>query len=108
MHRLKHRLSVAIRRTALGGIGVLLALVGIGFLTAAGYIYLSAVTTSLEACLILGGAFVGVGMLFALLARPSVHHEPIPAAHTATADPATLVTTFMAGVAQGIAARRQL
>lgn len=55
------------KRAGMGLAASAFLIVGIGFLTAAGWMALTLVTTPLYAALILGGAFSGVGLI--LLAR---------------------------------------
>ncbi len=100
-------------RSALGLFGAVMLLVGIGFLTAAGWIGLRLVATPLDAALIIGGSFAGLGILVLLIARIARPRRPVvapPAMTTQSAQVqafATIAAAFVQGVGAGIAARRK-
>lgn len=66
---LRYRIHKAVQRYALGGLGGLMALIGLGFLCASGFMLLLTVTDPITACAIIGCAFVGVGLILMFAAR---------------------------------------
>jgi len=116
---LRYRIHLAVRRYALGGLGGLMALIGLGFLCASGLMLLLTVTDPITACAILGGGFFGLGLILMVLARKPrvpVSEATLAASATgqatATPPPAArpmppLAAAFMTGLSQGMAARRR-
>ncbi|WP_299854002.1 phage holin family protein [uncultured Roseobacter sp.] len=104
--RLRHQIKKTAQRFALGGIGAVLALSGIGFLSASALLLLLTLTDPITACAIMGGAFLGTGLLFMLAARPSHKHDTPK--HTQESQEAMppVAAAFMQGMAQGLAAGR--
>lgn len=107
---LKHTISRTMQRAALGGLGGLLTLVGTGFLTTALYLYVQMQSDPITACLILGGGFVGLGLLVLGLSRGNNNDAHLIARATpqpvATQAPIALViAAFLDGLQQGLAAR---
>ncbi len=100
-------------RSALGLFGMVMLLVGIGFLTAAGWIALRLVATPLDAALIVGGCFAGFGVLVLLIARIARPRRPVVAPPAMTAQSAqvqafaTIAAAFVQGIGAGLAARRR-
>ena len=96
---LERKLAKAARRSALAGVGVLMAIVGLGFVTVAGWLVLSELRDTTFAAMVLGMIYLGVGTIALGLAcsRPRPHPAPLP-------DPnplAALLPAFLAGFAQG-------
>ncbi|MEI4260806.1 hypothetical protein V8352_03410 [Roseovarius sp. D0-M9] len=86
---LKMRSARAIRRALLRGIGVALVAVGVGFLASAGWILLAEAYSNLFASLIMGGIFLGLGLIFLGVASSSKdRREDIMAEAAAAHDPA--------------------
>ncbi len=93
------------RKTAFGA-GALACLgVGLGFLTAAAWMFLLTQTTPMNAALILGGVYSGVG--FVLLAimgsigKSDSEEKPTESAAMVEADIAKIITAFMTGLSAG-------
>lgn len=103
--RIEARISTALRRTAFGAAGVVLALVGLAFLTMAAWIGLAAALGAASAALVIGGAYLGLGCIFMAVAalsgaRPERHVQP--------SDPMPdLVNAFVAGLGHGANARER-
>lgn len=77
---LKMRAELAAKRVSRSIAGTILILIGIGFLTIAGWIKLSELYGALNASLVLGGAFVLMGCILLVLARAArVRTRPGPA-----------------------------
>lgn len=118
---LRYRIHLAVRRYALGGLGGLMALIGLGFLCASGLMLLLTVTDPITACAIMGGAFFGLGLILMFVARKPrvpVSEASLAASPTAQASatappppPASpmppLAAAFVQGLTQGMAARRR-
>jgi len=102
-------------RTALIGAGAAVCLcIGAGFLTAAFWLFLVSVTTALNAALILGGFYSGIGLiLIAILSIRSRERRIRHAEHLAAAkrpapgqaEYAGLIAAFMTGLSAGRKAR---
>lgn len=110
MFGLRKKLQHAVQSVALGGVGALLGLVGLGFLSAAFWLYLAALGGAIMACAILGFGYLGIGLLLMMLASGEIHRPHDKAAATTKSDTDSvppLATAFMQGVQQGMAARRQ-
>lgn len=102
LSHIKLRVKDTVRRTALGGVGALFALVGIGFLTAAGYIALARALGTLDALLIVGGVFVGLGLVVIAIAGRRPRHRVPP-----TPQPTELASAFIQGMSQGARVARR-
>lgn len=110
---LRHRIHLTVQRYALGGIGGLMALIGLGFLCASGFMLLLTVTDPITACAIVGCGFFGLGLILMVMARKPhspVRHAPSSGTHAdqkpAPSPMPPLAAAFAQGVAQGMAARR--
>ncbi|MBW4706937.1 hypothetical protein KX928_03955 [Roseobacter sp. YSTF-M11] len=107
--RLRHQLRETAQRFALGGAGALMGLTGIGFLSASALLFLLTLTDPITACAIMGGAFLGTGMLLMMIARPSgssgKEHER-HMSHRDQQEMPPVAAAFMQGMAQGMAAGR--
>lgn len=64
------------RKAALGLGASLCLLAGLGFLTLAAWIYLVSVTTALNAALVLGGIYTGVGLILVVVLSVDDDREP--------------------------------
>nr|WP_253913457.1 hypothetical protein [Pseudoruegeria sp. HB172150] len=89
------------RRSALGLVGVLLLLVALGFLTAAGWIALEQAHDALVATLVVAAVYAGLGLI--LLAMAAVKRAP-PPPPAPPPTPASAVTTILAAFMQGFGA----
>ena len=116
---LRYRIHKAVQRYALGGLGGLMALVGLGFLCASGFMLLLTVTDPITACAIIGCAFLGLGLILLFAARkPRVPVSEASLAATPGVQAgapgaaganvmAPVAAAFAQGIAQGMAARRR-
>lgn len=107
---IKSEMAQAARKGALGLAASVLLAVGIGFLTVAAWLYLSAIGEPLYAATIIGSAYVGIGLvLFAVVSsdtRPKHAPDQTTRPQTgkvATAD--TLVEAFLEGMSAGSRAK---
>lgn len=115
--QLKYKARKAARRTALGGLGVMMSLTGLGFLTASAYLFLLTQTDAITASLIMGGVFVGLGLILLALASGDGDNADDTATSPATRAPQPLpeaehspltpvAVAFLDGLHQGMAVRR--
>ncbi|WP_339769087.1 hypothetical protein [uncultured Pseudosulfitobacter sp.] len=117
---LRYRIHKAVQRYALGGLGGLMAFVGLGFLCASGFMLLLTVTDPITACAIIGCAFLGIGLILLFAARrprvpvseASLAATPgvqagAPGTAPGTNVMAPLAVAFAQGIAQGMAAGRR-
>ncbi|MBM2290549.1 hypothetical protein JQX09_01405 [Sulfitobacter pseudonitzschiae] len=113
---LRYRIHKAVQRYALGGLGGLMALIGLGFLCASGFMLLLTVTDPITACAIIGCAFFGIGLILMFAARrPRVPVSEAALAATpgvqagvaGTSVMAPVAAAFAQGIAQGMAAGRR-
>ena len=103
--RLEAAISRALRRTALGAAGALFCLVGLVFLTVAAWVALVAILGVVQAALVIGGAFFGIGAIFmGLSMRKPSHHVAHPPVRQPMPD---LMGAFMSGMGQGTRAGEQ-
>ncbi|MBY5933472.1 phage holin family protein [Tateyamaria omphalii] len=108
--QIKQNVAQTAQRAALGGLGGICLLAGVGFLTAALFMYLLTQTDPITACLIIGGGFSGLGLVFVGLSRTGKSSPPAAVA-TAQASPSASAMTpvmlaFLDGLQQGMAARQ--
>lgn len=108
--QIKHNVSQTAQRAALGGLGGMCLLAGVGFLTSALFMFLLTQTDPITACLIVGGGFAGLGLILIGISR-SAKHEPAPTVQAAqmsgSASAMTpVVLAFLDGLQQGMAARQ--
>ena len=112
MNRLALAAATLARNAALGIAALVCLSVGLGCLTAAGWIALAAVHGHLVAALVVGGIWLLLGViLLVILARPA---PPPPVAAPAPAVPptaaglaGTLAAAFAQGLGAGMSARRR-
>ena len=113
---LRYRIHKAVQRYTLGGLGGLMALIGLGFLCASGFMLLLTVTDPITACAIIGCAFVGVGLILMFAARrPRVPVSEatlaaipgVQAGVSGASVMAPVAAAFAQGIAQGMAAGRR-
>lgn len=95
------------RQAALGAGGLLFILVGLGFLTMAAWLFLITVTTPMNAALILGGTYFGIG--FILIGAGSYagqQHRKVqePELRTPAATPEQMVPQIVSAFLTGLAA----
>ncbi|MGZ2259778.1 phage holin family protein [Roseobacter sp. A03A-229] len=108
--RLRRSVRQAAQRFALGSIGALMGLAGLGFLSAAALMLLLTLTDPIMACAIMGGAFLGVGLLMMAVAGASgredkhLRHQP---PQTQAEEMPPLAAAFMQGMAQGMAQQQR-
>ncbi|GFE49423.1 hypothetical protein So717_11760 [Roseobacter cerasinus] len=109
--RLQHAARDAAQRFALGGVGALMGLAGVGFLSAAALLFLLTQTDPITACAIMGAGFLGLGLLLMVIARPSRHKPAKRDVHTRPApreqDMPPIAAAFMQGMAEGMAHNRR-
>jgi amino acid transporter len=106
----KRKMRRAAQRLALGGAASLIGLAGLGFLTAAAWLYLEAVGGAILACAILGFGYLGIGLILMMIASGDDDAgersaQPEPSRKGDGMPP--LATAFLHGMEQGMAARRQ-
>ena len=108
--QLKRHVAQTAQRAALGGLGGMCLLAGVGFLTAALFLYLLTQTDPISASLIVGGGFSGVGLVLIGVSRVGTTTSS-PGQETAQAAPPASAMTpvmlaFLDGLQQGMAARQ--
>ncbi|WP_281968466.1 hypothetical protein [Roseovarius nanhaiticus] len=113
---IKYRSARAIRRALLSAIGGVLVAVGACFLAGAAWIMLAEAYSALFAALILGGAFVGAGLIFLGISARAKRRAEMMKAEAAAMHPATpppmgglspLAEAFIIGLNAAQAARRR-
>ncbi len=105
---LKSKAAKTAKRAGLLTGGLLAMTVGAAFLTVAAWIYLAAVTDTLTAALVIGGAYSGIGLLLAGMAstgssqdtEAEAAHHAAQQSHTAGEQP-PLVQAFLVGMQAG-------
>jgi len=100
---LQDHVTTTVQRTALGGFGALLTLVGVGFLSASAFLVLNAEYGAQIACLVLGGAYAGLGLIAIAMACAK---QPEPERPQSPLIP--LAAAFLDGLNEGIATRKQV
>ena len=83
--------------------------IGLGFMTAAAWLFLITVTTALSAALIIGAAYLGLGLILIGVASSSDHgSERSHAAHLAKKraqeDPTVIMSQMIGAFTAGLAA----
>ena len=104
---LQYKLRLTARRAALGAVGVSLITVGLAFLTVAAFSGLMLVTTLPIAALVLGGAYLGIGLIVMGISGGSSHASP-PTARTQEAPTDLVTSAFMQGMQTGASVRQTL
>ena len=104
---LRRKARAAARQAALGAVGVTLIVVGVLFLTLSAYIALSLATEPVVAALILGGAYLGTGLITLAFIGPK-EADQAPPRDQLTADGDTLASAFLQGMQTGTVVRRTL
>lgn len=96
------RLARAARRSALAGVGVIFAAIGVGFLTVAGWLVLSEIRDTTFAAMILGMIYLGVGTIALGFAFSRPRPQTKPRETALEANPiVALIPAFLAGFDQG-------
>ena len=105
---LQTRVKVAVKQAAFKGIASVLGLIGLGFFTAALFLVLAETRDALFALLVIGGGYFGLALIFLALGirQPRAKVPPAPAAQNTQAQMAIVFASFLQGVMQGRAARR--
>ncbi len=108
---LKSKATRTAKRAGLLSGGLLAICVGLAFFTGAAWLYLSAVTDPLTAALVLGGAYLGLGLLtigIALSGGSEDHHAATLAHGPARQEPQAaqppLMQAFLHGMQAGVSA----
>lgn len=114
---IEEKAARAARKTALGAGAAISFLVGAAFLTAAAWIYISAVADTLTAAIVIGAVYVGLAFVLMGFAgaksstsSPSpdrVRTPPTPAPDDPTADFPPLARAFIVGLQTGANAGRK-
>lgn len=115
LQAMKQSLRHAGRRIVLTGAGAVLSMIGAGFLTVALFLALAAWQGAIFACVVMGGLYLGFGLILVAsgFVRPATapgdapHHvAPAPAAAIPRSDVlAAVVAAFLGGLQDGMAAR---
>lgn len=109
LNSFKQTIARTLQRAALGGLGGVFIFSGVGFLTAGFFLFLLTQTDPITACLILGGVFVGAGLILVGLTQsnPSKRKaDETPVNDQTNGSPmAPVVLAFLDGLQQGMAAR---
>jgi len=103
-------LKMSLRRAGFGLGGAFLVMIGLGFLTVAAWITLVEMRDAQFAATVIGAAYVGVGLLVAVLGgRRPVHRPPLtaPRAGDMSGLSAAFAQGFDAGAATGSAVHRR-
>lgn len=110
LSRLRKQVQATAQRFALGSIGALMSLAGLGFFSASALMLLLTLTDPIMACAIMGSAFLGIGLLLMAAARSpretAKHHASAPI-KAPTEDMPPIAAAFMQGMAQGMAEGRK-
>lgn len=109
---LKLQARAAARRAGFSAAGALCLAVGLGFLTAAGFLAIEASQGALVAALVIAVAYLGLGLVFLGLSMRRTIRVPVGTPLAAAGGPRlysyavpALIEAFMVGVAAGIANR---
>lgn len=104
----EHKIKTGAQRTALGLAGGLMLTAGLGFLTVAGWIALSLAADTLTAALVIGCAYLGLGLILFFLAARRASPTARAALDSPKAPPLSmgLVAAFLDGFGAGSAYRR--
>ena len=105
---LEYKAKSAAKRTAFGFAGSLALAVGLAFFTGAAWISLTVAADALTACLVLGSAYFGGGLILMAFASRKSHRTLSAPAPTVRSTPpwAEMVAAFMQGYGTGMASRR--
>lgn len=103
--RVRHEARIAAMRIVFTIIAVLLAIVALGFLTAAGYVSLSRELGVVSALLVTGGVYVALALIVWLIGSLS-SRRPRPAPETTDIAAATQTALYGIGQSVGDAARK--
>jgi len=105
---LKTKAATTAKRAGLLSGGLLAITVGLGFLTAAAWIYLARVTDAQMAALVIGGVYAGLGFVMVGLASSGGSQDaPAPHPKAATQGPIEqppLMQAFLQGMQAGVSA----
>ena len=104
MFSIKQKAAQTAKRAGLMTAGLAICLVGLGFFTLALWFYLLIEFSPLQAALIIGAAYFGLGLVLIGLGRSSGRQqEPMRKEHVASApDGPPLVQALMYGIQAGI------
>ncbi|SDX44965.1 phage holin family protein [Litoreibacter albidus] len=104
---IEYKAKTAARKVALSSLGGLMLAVGLGFLTAAAWMYVTLIADAMTAALVIGGAYVGLGLILMGLSsarKVETHHAtPTPA----SSQPPPLMQAFLQGMQAGAQAQRR-
>ncbi|QIE47331.1 hypothetical protein G5B38_18370 [Pseudohalocynthiibacter aestuariivivens] len=106
---LRQDARAAARTAALASAGVLLGIVGLGFLTVALWMFIVIVSTPLTAATVIGALYSGVALILLAIAssrRSRVTTDPAPAAAPPPPPPAAPFVQMAEGFAMGMQAGR--
>ncbi|KIN65828.1 hypothetical protein Z945_875 [Sulfitobacter noctilucae] len=109
IHQAQRKASRTARKAAFGAGGAICIGIGLGFLTAAAWLFLITVTTSLNTALIIGGVYTGLGLILVGIASAGEAHEapkskPQQASKPASHEPGAMVPELIAAFTSGLAA----
>lgn len=86
---IKHRSARAVKLALMRGVGAVFLLIGVGFLTSAGWIVLEDAYSSLAAALIIAAIYLGIGLILLAVASGSKESPAHASKMAALRDPAT-------------------
>lgn len=97
--RVREEARLAVTRIALGAVAALLALVAVGFLTAAGHVTLTRVLGPVSASLIVAGVYLVLALVFGVAASLAGRKRPAP---VESPDIAAAAQTALYGIGQSV------
>lgn len=107
LEAIEHKAKTAARKVALSSLGGLMLSVGLGFLTAAAWMYIALVADAMTAALVIGGTYVGLGLILMGLSSArevGTHHSTRT---SAPSQPPPLMQAFLQGMQAGAQAQRR-
>ena len=108
VHKVQNAAARTARKAALGLGAAICIAVGLGFLTAAAWLFIISVTTALNAALIIGGAYCGLGLVLIGMASADGPKRSTPPHSTQAGSPQKaddiapqIIEAFLTGLKAG-------